>query len=148
DIGLVADHPAIVSGHDVEEVACPHFEFGAIIHDHHDPSRHDQPDMFDFAGMGTCALTNVLGPFPAGLISGPADGHAADVDQLEDSLLEAANFIRRFEALEQHTFHGSPSRDSGVVSLSKKGPQKDSKVNGRMLSFLFFVLTFSGLPAA
>ena len=49
DVRLVADHDAVVARADVEQVAGPHLELGAVGHHDAVPPRHDQPDVGDRA---------------------------------------------------------------------------------------------------
>src|SRR6185437_13865725 len=61
--------------------------------------------MFNHAFFLTQAFPHVLRPPPAGLISGPPDGHAADAYQFKLAFLKSANLIGFFEALQNNLLH-------------------------------------------
>jgi|SRR5580658_4249778 hypothetical protein len=105
DIRLIADYPAIVAGRawrNVEEGAGAEFVDGAVVHGRGGAAGEDQADVFDIAAGSTDGRADVLGPLPAGLVRGAADGHGAEVDEFEFSLFEGAYFVGGLEAFEDY----------------------------------------------
>jgi hypothetical protein len=105
DVRLVADHPAIVAGRtrrDVEEGAGAEFVDGAVVHGGGGAAGEDQADVFDIAAGSAGGGTDVFGPLPAGLVSGAADGHGAEVDEFEFSFFESADFVGGFEPFQDY----------------------------------------------
>jgi len=101
DVGLVANYPAVVAwgaGRDVKEGAGPEFVDGAVVHGGCGAAGEDQADVFDIAAGGTDGGADVLGPLPAGFVSGAADGHGAEANEFEFSFFEGADFVGDFEA--------------------------------------------------
>jgi hypothetical protein len=68
DVGLVADHPAVVSGCNVEDVPRAHLSDGAIVHCSCRPARDDDADMLDRAARGAACRTDMQRPSPARLV--------------------------------------------------------------------------------
>ena len=52
DPGLVADHPGIVSGRDLEDVAGPNLELGPVAHLGSEPAAEGHPDVMKLARLG------------------------------------------------------------------------------------------------
>ncbi len=81
--------------------------------------------MLDLATRLAERAADVLGPAPAGLVGRPADGHAAQPDDLEAPLLEHAHLVGRLEALEdragvvgvRHQMAPAPSACAAATSL-------------------------------
>jgi hypothetical protein len=63
--------------------------------------------MLHCAALLTGRGANVDRPFPSGLVAGAADGHSSDMKQFKLALLEGADFIRMFKALEDDVVHKS-----------------------------------------
>jgi hypothetical protein len=72
--------------------------------------------MLYVTSRGADTRPDVLAPFPARLVGGAANGHSSEVDQLETAFLKHANFIGRFETLENNgdsvAIHGVPSNEN------------------------------------
>ena len=100
DVRLVADDPAIVAGRDVKERAGTEFVDGAVVHCSGGATGKNQPNMLDVAARRSYGWADMRGPFPSRLVSGAADGHIADVNDLELSFLEGANFVRLLKTLQ------------------------------------------------
>ena len=60
--------------------------------------------MFNMAAGSTNAWPDVLAPLPTQFIHGATNRHPTDVDQLKTTLLQNANFVRRFKPLEDHRY--------------------------------------------
>src|ERR1700729_891719 len=60
DIWLIADHPAVVPGWYVEEVAGSHHQLAAVVHLRNCSAAQDQPDVFDLARRLTGGLAYVF----------------------------------------------------------------------------------------
>src|SRR5687768_5120130 len=120
-IRLVADHPAVVAGRDVKEVAGAHLDHPAVVHRRRRAARHDHSDMLDQARLLAERSADMDRPFPPRLIGRPADDHLAHVDQLEPPELELAHLVGRLEPLEDDVelhpsrtgWRRSPRRRSG-----------------------------------
>src|SRR5713226_3371158 len=80
-----------VAGFDLLLRAVPTDDFHAPLN--------DVSDMVDLAAIGLRDRLNVLGPLPARLMVRTADGHAADVHDLQLALAEWARFVGRVKAL-------------------------------------------------
>src|ERR1700736_5475825 len=68
DVGLVPDHPAVVSGCDMEEVSRAHLKDSAIVHRSSRTARDDDADMLDWAARRAHSGPDMQRPFPAGLV--------------------------------------------------------------------------------
>jgi hypothetical protein len=114
DVGLVADYPAVMTWGaegNVEQGAGAEFVDGAVVHGGGGAAGKDEADVFDIAAPGAYGGADVLGPLPAGLIGGAADGHGAEVDEFEYSFFEGADFVGGFEAFQdcfERWLHFSP----------------------------------------
>jgi hypothetical protein len=73
------------------------FNYAFIIERNCRGSRKNESDMFKGTTRRANARTNVLAPFPTGLICRATDCHATDTHQLEFAFLHRAHFIRRVE---------------------------------------------------
>ena len=103
DVRLVAYDPAIVAGRSgryVKERAGTEFVDDTIVHRSGGATGKNQPNMLGVAARRSYSWAHVRGPLPSGLVSGAANGHAADVDDLELALFECADFIGSFETLQ------------------------------------------------
>ncbi len=100
DVGLVPQHPTVVSRWDVEHVAGLHFYFGAVVHRDHGTTRYHHADMLDLAALFADRRTDVLGPLPARRITGPSHGHTTRREELELPLREDAAAVRGIETLD------------------------------------------------
>ena len=90
DIGLITNHPAVVSyRRDVKKVACFYFEDCSIIEGGCCCTGKDQADVFNMAAGSTNAWPDVLAPLPTRLIHGATNRHPTDVDQLKTTLLQS-----------------------------------------------------------
>src|SRR5207253_3230749 len=83
DIRLVADDPTVVAGTDGEEIAGFHFVITAVVHPAGGGAGNDEADVLHFARTCAGRRSDVLGPFPARLVTRPADSHRTDFDDLE-----------------------------------------------------------------
>src|SRR5580658_7595436 len=102
DVGLVADHPAIVTwgaGRNVEECAGAEFVDGTVVHGGGGTAGEDEADVFDVAARSADGGADVLGPAPTWLVGSAADRHATEADQFEFPFFEGADFVGGFEAL-------------------------------------------------
>src|SRR6266404_3436364 len=99
DVRLIADHPAVVSGRDVEDVASFHLDHAAIVHGGDRSSGDHNAYMLDVAALLPHCLSDMRRPFPAGLVTGAADRHSTDIHQLKMPLFEGAALVGRFKAL-------------------------------------------------
>lgn len=97
DIRLVADHPAVVSGGYVEEVAGAHHDLAPVIHlCDRLPAQH-QADVLDLAGALPGKRSDMLGPPPAGFVAGATERCRTDLIELELALLECPHLGGRSE---------------------------------------------------
>jgi hypothetical protein len=71
--------------------------------------------MLDLAFLLSEGFANVLGPAPAWFVSRAANGHAAQMNDLEFSFLECANFVRRLEAFQNYIVHDALLGIDGLV---------------------------------
>ena len=100
DIWLLADHPAVVAGRDIEDIAGPLISITSPL------------SMAAVAQLlitiPTCSTwqlmsepcTDIDRPFPARLVGGPPDRHAAKRHQLELALGKGADLVGMLEPLE------------------------------------------------
>jgi hypothetical protein len=112
DIRSVAYDPTVVTGRagrDVEKRAGAQFVDGAVLHGSSSAAGDDQSDVLHIAARGTDRWPNVLGPLPARLIRGAADGHAADAHDFELALFKSTDFVGFFKTLEHSVQHGLPA---------------------------------------
>jgi hypothetical protein len=81
------------------DVAGPGVELGAV--GHHDVQRpgHVVLEVRRLAQLGTRQRLDVLRPAPPGLQGEPADLGAADLEQVQGAVVEAAGLVGRLEAL-------------------------------------------------
>ena len=100
NIGLIAHDPGVVTGRNVKYLASTHFDYIAVTHGRGCAARNDHADMFDKASFLSQRLANVFGPTPSRFVSGSADGHAAQGDELEPALAEFAHLVGLVEAAE------------------------------------------------
>jgi hypothetical protein len=99
DIGLVADHPAVVSGCDVEDISGAHLDDGAVVHCSSRAAGDDQADVLDRAARRAGRRPDMKRPPLAWFIGRAADGHAADPNDLELALFKGPHFVRLIEPL-------------------------------------------------
>ncbi len=90
NVGLVANHPGVVTGRNVEHLPRAHFNHIAIAHRGGRAAGNNHTDMLDKAFFLSQRLANVFGPAPSRLVRGAANGHAADVDNFEFSFFKGA----------------------------------------------------------
>jgi hypothetical protein len=102
DIGLVADHPAVVSRCDVKDISRAHFSDGAVVHRSRRPPRDDDTDVLDRATRGANSRADMQRPFPAGFIGRATNRHATYPNDLELALLKGPNFIWLLKPLQDH----------------------------------------------
>ena len=114
NVRLVSDHPGVVTGRDVEDLACAHFDYVAIAHRGGGAAGNDHAYMFDLTFFLSQGFADMFGPALAGFVRGPANGHAAESDNFKSSLFKCADFVREFKALEDDFVHihsiGNPTR--------------------------------------
>src|SRR6476620_9687576 len=97
-IRLIANDPAVVRHRrNVKQVACVKLNYATIVERNCRGPRENKPDMFNGTTRRANTRTNVLAPFPPGLIRRPTNCDSAEVNQLEFSFLHHAHFIRRVE---------------------------------------------------
>jgi hypothetical protein len=99
-VPLVPHHPAVVAGPNVKEIARLHFIVTPIIHLARGATRNDQANVLHHAGRGARGETDMLRPFPTGLVTGPANRHRADFHDFEITLFERPHLVRLFETLD------------------------------------------------
>ena len=58
--------------------------------------------MLHMASRSADTRPDVLAPLPAWLVGGAANGHSSEAHQVETAFLKHANFIGRFETLENN----------------------------------------------
>src|SRR5215831_10934049 len=102
DVGLVADHPTVVSGCDVEDVSRAHLGDRAVVHRRGRAAGDDDADMLDRAARGANSRADMQRPSPARFVSRAADRHAAYPHNLELTFLERPNFVWLLEPLHDH----------------------------------------------
>src|SRR5215469_7732907 len=102
DVWLVADHPAVVSGSNVEDVPRAHLRDGTIVHCSCRAPGDDDADMLYRAARRTGRQADMQRPFPAGLVGRAANRHTANPNNLELALLERPNFVGLFEPLQRY----------------------------------------------
>jgi hypothetical protein len=102
DIRLVADHPAVVSRRDVEDVSLVQLGNGAVVHCSRRAPRDNDADMLNRAARRAGSGADMRRPSPARLVDRAADRHAAYPNNLELALLKRANFVRLLEPLQHH----------------------------------------------
>jgi hypothetical protein len=101
DVWLRADNPTVMwYRRNVKQIACSQLEYCTIVERGRRSARQDKTDMLHLAARGTHARSDVFAPLPSRLVGGASNSHSPDAHQLEAPLLQHANFIRRFEALE------------------------------------------------
>src|SRR5690349_4276478 len=105
NVGVGAFHPAIVPRRDVEQIAGPEREYGAVVHGHSAAPGHHEPDVFDLTGPGARAGSHVRGPLPPRLVARPPHGHAAERHELERPLLESPRLVGAVEPPDGHRLH-------------------------------------------
>ncbi len=76
--------------------------------------------MLHMAPRGADTRSDVLAPLPARLVGGAANGHSSEVHQVETTFLKYANFIGRFETLENNgdpiAIHGLETSNEAELS--------------------------------
>src|SRR5215469_11325018 len=93
-VRLIANDPAIVRHRrNVKQLAGFQFNYATIIECNCRGSRENKPDMFNGTTRCANAWSDVLAPFPPGLICRTTNCDSAEVDQLEFPLLHHAYFI-------------------------------------------------------
>src|SRR4029077_1667847 len=100
----VADHPAVVSGCDVEDVSRAHLGDRAVVHRSSRAAGDDDADMLDRAARPAGRRADMQRPSPAWFIGRAANRHAAYPNNLELALLKGPDFIGLLEPL-QHPTH-------------------------------------------
>src|SRR6266487_5516091 len=63
-IRLIADHPTVVTGADVKQIASPHFVVAPDLHLAGGATGHNHADMFHFAETRAARCAHVRRPFP------------------------------------------------------------------------------------
>src|SRR6185295_19704452 len=89
DVATVADDPAVVSGTDEEEIARRELDDPPVREGDAGASFEHVSDVLHLAEPRPGRGADVLGPAPARLVRRAPDGHGAERDELERSLLEA-----------------------------------------------------------
>src|SRR5215469_6270261 len=100
-IGFIADDPAIMPRRpwwDVKEVTGAEFVDRAVFHRSRCTAGKHQPNMLDVAARCTQVSSDMDRPLPPRLVGGAADGHVADANDFEFSVLESPNFVRLFKS--------------------------------------------------
>src|SRR5579863_2305971 len=119
-VRLITHHPAIV-GHrrDIEEITLLEFDDPSVSEGCSGSTGDDESHVLHRAALLTEIPTDVLGPFPAGLVSRAPEGHAAEAYYLEAALLEYPGLIGLLEPLQDHIHvHTLPSvvcHSSGTI---------------------------------
>src|SRR5579863_2972184 len=108
NVGLVAHHPAIVPGCDIEEISRFHFDDPAIVHGRGGASRNHYPYVLYRATGGAKRSAHMFGPLPTRLIGRTPDGRASNIYQLELSFFKCPEFIRLFKTFENDFVQGLP----------------------------------------
>src|SRR5712671_6074339 len=108
NVGLVADHPAVVSGRNVEDVSRAHLGDHAVVHRSGCAARDDDAHMLDRAARRAGRRADMQRPPPAWFIGRAANRHAAYPNNLELALLKGPHFIGLLEALHHHIHVLSP----------------------------------------
>src|SRR5579863_10168498 len=93
DVWLVANHPAVMAGWDVKQISSPHLDHAAVVHGRGSATRDHHTHVLHATTLRARRFAHLLRPLPAGLIGGTPDGHAADVDEFELTLLETSSFV-------------------------------------------------------
>src|ERR1700730_13453279 len=104
DVGLVADHPAVVSWSNVEDVSRAHISNGAIVHRSCRPARDDDADMLNRATRRANSRADMERPSPTGFIGRAANRHATYPNNLELALFERPNFVRLLKPLQHQIY--------------------------------------------
>src|ERR1700726_2665577 len=104
DVRLAADHPAVVSRCDVEDVSRAHLGDRAVVHRRGRAAGDHDADMLDQAARGANSRADMERPSPAGFIGRAANRHAADPNNLELALLESPNFVGLLEPLQDDLY--------------------------------------------
>ena len=103
DVWLVTDNPAVVRyRRNVKQLACSQLEYSTIVERGGRSARQDKTNMLHMASRGADTRPDVLAPLPAWLVGGAANGHSSEAHQVETAFLKHANFIGRFETLENN----------------------------------------------
>src|SRR5262249_7931992 len=101
DIGFVTNNPTVVGcGRNVKEITGPQFVNLSVFKCGGCRAGEDKSQVFNFAASQPESRSDVLAPFPTGLVSRPPDRHVSDLDNLESALWERANFIWFFESFQ------------------------------------------------
>src|SRR5262249_45573748 len=93
DAGLAADHPAVVAGREVRDVALPAPPLLAVVHPDVDPSRHHVAGVGPLAARRVPERPGALGPLPAGLQDVAVERHAAQRDDVDSALRKGARLV-------------------------------------------------------
>src|SRR5215470_14607591 len=111
DIRLIADHPAIVAGCDVEDITRAHLDDAPVIHGYHAASGNDHPHMLDLAALGSNLRSDVHRPLPTRIITSAAESHSPQPYHIKSAFLEGDGLIGFFESLQDYVKHkNSPAR--------------------------------------
>src|SRR6266550_6799202 len=105
NVGLVPYDPGVVPGRNIENLSCAHLNDVTVTHGGGCAAGYDHTDMFDHTFFLLQRFANVFGPTPSRVISGAAYGHAAQMDNFKFSLLEGADFVRRFKPFQNYFGH-------------------------------------------
>jgi hypothetical protein len=97
-VRLVADDDRVVSGADLEQVAGADLDDPAVGHLDPVVTRQHEPEVRHLAGGLAPRCTDVRRPAPARFVLGAADGHAANLHELEPAQWKLATFVGVVEA--------------------------------------------------
>jgi len=105
DIWLIANHPAVVRyWRNVKKLARSQLKYASTVEGHRRCAGQHQANMFNITPGCANAWSDVLAPLPTWLVCGATNGHTADMYKLKATFLQNANFVRRFEPLEDHRY--------------------------------------------
>src|ERR1700730_17756856 len=103
DVGLVANHPAVVSRCDVDDISRGHLGDSAVVHRSSRAARDDDADMLDRAARRAGPRADMQRPSPSWFRGRAANRHTAYPNNLELALFKGPNFVGMLEPLQHHT---------------------------------------------
>jgi hypothetical protein len=105
DIGLVADHPGVMPGRDLVDVAAVDVHLGPVVHDDVEAPPDRERDVADLAARRPDDRLDVGRPSPARRQRDPADDRLVEIDRFQVPGAERANAIRSGERLALEAGH-------------------------------------------
>src|SRR5262249_13919136 len=103
DVGFIPNHPTVMSRRrDVENCSRRELVNFTALHRRGRLTSQHHPEVFYFEKRSPRDRTDVLCPFPSGLVRSSSDRHPADLNDFKSSLLKLTYFVRAFEPFQNH----------------------------------------------